>query len=207
MDDPTNLSLRQVQTTASEFLRNYHPALTVPIPIEEIAELQLGIKIVLIKGLVRDFGVNAFITQSFDTIVIDEAMYVRQPERIRFTIAEEIGHLLLHKTWYQKHGPKDAGDYLTWQERLDGKLFDYIERQAKTLASMVLMPENILRAQWERFREQYHLPSPCSIYSIPDTFPEIAHAFAVSPDSLLVRLSFLKLVIIPDGFWEKIKRR
>jgi len=207
MNDPAILTLRQVQNTASEFLRRYHPALTIPIPIEEITELQLKIKIILIKGLVRDFGVNAFITQGFETIVIDEMMYVRQPERIRFTIAEEVGHLFLHKTWYEKNGPKDAGDYLTWQEQLDGKLFDYIERQAKTFASMVLMPETILYKLWERFRNRYNLPSSCSVYSIPDTFPDIAHTFAVSPDSLLVRLSFLKLVTVPDGFWNKVKRR
>lgn len=207
MDDLTKLPLWQVQRTASEFLKKYHPSGAVPIPIEDIVELQLNIRIVLINGLVRDFGVNAFITQSFETVVIDESMYMRQPERIRFTIAEEVGHLFLHRTWYKKSGPKDAGDYLAWQAQIDGKLFDYIERQARTFASMVLMPEEVIVKYWDEFTKRYRLAKPCNVYDLPDTFPECAHEFAVSPESLLVRLSFLKLVTLPDGFWSIRRKR
>lgn len=51
------------------------------------------------------------------------------------------------------------------------------------------------------------LPKECNVYDLPDTFPELAHEFLVSPDSLLMRLNFLKLLRIPDGFWDKVKRR
>lgn len=50
----------------------------IPVPIEEIVELKLAIKVILINGLIRDFGVNAFISQSFDTIVIDEQMFTKR---------------------------------------------------------------------------------------------------------------------------------
>lgn len=207
MDDPKSITLVKVKRAAHDFLYHYHPSLSLPVPIEDIVELQLSIRIVLIHGLIRDFGVNAFITQNFDSIVIDEAMFTKQAERIRFTIAEEIGHLFLHKEWYMVKGPKGFDDYLQWQEKLDRELFGYIERQAKTFASMVLMPEEVITEKWSDFAKRFGLSTPCSVYALPDTFPELARVFVVSPDSLLVRLSFLKLVSIPDGFWEKLKKR
>lgn len=207
MNNPESITLSIVKQTANEFLRTYYPSLELPIPIEDIVELKLKIRIILIKGLIRDFGVNAFISQSFDTIVIDEIMFTKQPERIRFTVAEEVGHLFLHKDWYVKNGPKGLENYLQWQQTVDGKLFDYIERQAKTFASMVLMPETKVLEQWNDFAKHSNLPDVCKVFDLPDTFPELAHEFLVSPDSLLVRLSHLKLVQIPDGFWDKLKKR
>lgn len=207
MDNPKLITLSIVKQTANEFLRTYHPSLVLPVPIEDIVELKLKIRIILINRLIRDFAVNAFISQSFDTIVIDEIMFTKQPERIRFTIAEEVGHLFLHKDWYDKNGPKGLENYLLWQQTVDGGLFDYIERQAKTFASMVLMPEAKVIERWNYFAKHSNLPGICKVFDLPDTFPELAHEFLVSPDSLLVRLSHLKLVQIPDGFWDKVKKR
>lgn len=208
MDNPKLINLSRVKQVVNEFLRQQNPDSTIPVPIEEIVELKLNIRVILISGLIRDFGVNAFISQSFDTIVIDEQMFMRQPERIRFTLAEEIGHLFLHKDWYLSNGPKGIEDYLSWQEKLDGELFSYIERQAKTFASMVLMPEEIIMEKWIDFSTKHGLPKNCNVYDLPDnTLPELAHEFAVSTESLLMRLNFLKLLQIPDGFWDKVKRR
>ena len=205
--DPLNINLRYVKSASSEFLKKFHPTLKIPVPIEDIVELKLNIRVILIQRLIRDFGVNAFINHKFDSIVIDENIYNKQPERTRFTIAEEIGHLVLHKNWYQENGPKGFEDYLDWQEKLDPKLFNYIERQAKTFGGMVLMPEILLKQEWDFFAKQTQTDVPCSVYELPDTFPELAQKFEVTADSLLARLNFLKLVILPDGFWKKARRR
>lgn len=207
MKTPNDITLQDVKNQANLFLENYHASLTLPVPIEDIAELKLGLKVILISGLIKNFGVNAFINQNFDSIVIDEGMYTKQPERIRFTIAEEIGHLFLHKDWYSKDGPKGLEGYISWQEKLDNKLFDYIERQARTFASMVLMPEKVLKERWGQFVSRNRIPAPCSVFDLPDTFPELAQEFEVTADSLLVRLSFLKLVTVPDGFWKRVRKR
>jgi len=207
MKDPTSIKLSEVIRTANEFLKSYHPTLSLPIPIEDIVELKLGIRIILIQGLIRNFGVNALITQAFDSIIIDEFMYSRQPERIRFTIAEEIGHLFLHKDWYKKNGPKSIGEYLEFQQSIDGKLYSFIERQAKTFAGLTLMPESKMKEKWSSFARKNNLSSPCSVYNLPDTFPELAQEFEVSADSLLVRINFLKLVNVPNGFWNKVRRK
>ena len=203
MNLPNTISLEQVKQAAKEFLQKYHQGLSLPVPIEDIVELKLKIKIILIQGLIKNFGINALINQKFDSIVIDENMFQRQPERIRFTLAEEIGHLFLHKDWYIKNGPKAMEDYLSWHLKLDRKTFGFIERQAKTFAGMVLIPETVLKKEWQEFIKKFNLPEQCSIYDLPDTLPELAHKFFVSGECLLVRLSFLKLVNIPDGFWKR----
>lgn len=207
MKDPASITLSGVIRTANEFLKSYHPTLTLPIPIEDIVELKLNIRVILIQGLIRNFGVNAFITQAFDSIIVDEFMYTRQPERIRFTIAEEIGHLFLHKDWYKINGPKSIEEYLNFQQSIDGKLYSFIERQAKTFAGIVLMPETRMKERLSMFARKNNLPVPCSVYELPDAFPDFAQEFEVSVDSLLVRLNFLKLATVPDGFWSNVRRK
>lgn len=206
MKDPASITLQYVIQVANSFLNKYHPTLSIPVPIENIVELNLNIRIVLIRDLVRNFGINAFISRAFDTIVIDDAMYSRQPDRIRFTIAEEIGHLFLHKEWYKENGPKSFEDYLKWQEKIDNIIYSYIERQAKTFAGLVLMPKSCVNREWAEFARNNNLSIPCSVYNLPDTFPDVAQKFEVSAESILVRLSALKLVTVPDGFWKKTKR-
>lgn len=206
MKDPTKITLREVTYTANNFLKKYHPSLSIPVPIEDIVEIELNVRVILIHGLIRNFGINAFITQAFDSIIIDEAMYSKQPERIRFTIAEEIGHLFLHRNWYFKNGPKSLEDYLKWQEKIDTNLYSYIERQAKTFAGLILIPTSAIKEKWGEFCRKNNLRTPCSVYNLPDTFPELSQEFGVSSESMLVRLSFIKLVQVPDGFWRKIRK-
>lgn len=204
--DPISYKLSDIRKASDIFLSTYNPKNTIPVPIEEIVEIKLGISIILIGGLIRNFGVNAFISNTFDRIVVDEVMYSKQPQRIRFTIAEEIGHLILHKAWYQLHGPKTTEKYLDWQEKIDGKTFDFIERQAKTFAGMVLIPEQMILNSWQKYCLVNKIVSPCDVYGLTDTFPDLANKFDVTPDSLLVRLSIMKLIQLPDGFWDKRKR-
>ena len=175
MKDPTTITLQEVTQAANNFLAKYNPSLTIPTPIEDIVEIQLKIKLILIQGLIRNFSVNTFITQDFSTIVVDEYMYSKQPERIRFTIAEEVGHLFLHKDWYSANGPKSIGDYLKFQEKIDGTLYSYIERQAKTFAGLILIPTRAINERWAEFAQRNNLKTPTSVYDLPDTFPELAH--------------------------------
>jgi Zn-dependent peptidase ImmA (M78 family) len=202
-NDPVNYNIYDIKKAAADFLSQNNTELIVPVPIEEIVEIKLGIRIILIRGLIRDFGVNAFISNTFDRIVIDEVMYTKQPQRIRFTIAEEVGHLILHKDWYLQNGPKITESYLDWQEKIDGKTFDYIERQAKTFAGMILIPEPVIINRWQKYCDRNNITSPCNVFDLTDTFPELANEFDVTPDSLLVRLSIIRLIQLPDGFWKK----
>src|SRR3990167_9802247 len=151
MNKPEDWTLRTIEQEANKFLKQYNPGLTIPVPIEEILELRLNIRLVVYPDLENRFGINGIINNSFDAIGIDEHVYVQQKERARFTLAEELGHMVLHREWYIKHGPRSFTDFLDWHAKLDAKIYDYIERQAKTFASFVLAPSSTLIPEWERF--------------------------------------------------------
>lgn len=139
-----NLRLIDVVHAANKFLNTYHPSLSLPIPIEEIVEQKMDIALFAVPGIKSLIGVDAFISSDFTQITIDEDCFVKYPERTRFTIAHEIGHLILHKDWYERYGPKNLDDYLSSHDRIDGQIYKYIEIQAQTFAGLVLVPKDLL---------------------------------------------------------------
>jgi hypothetical protein len=184
---PEEWTLRQIEQQAVNFLKLYLPNLVVPVPIEEILELQLNIRIVVYPELESRFGVNGLINNSFDAIGIDEKVYTFQKERTRFTLTEELGHKILHKDWYEKYGPPSFTDFLDWHVKLDPIIYDYIERQAKTFAGYVLAPSDILVPEWREFTKSKgsdHL----QLDQLPDNFPGFCIKFGIAPQSMLLRL-------------------
>lgn len=139
-----NLTLSEVTKASDNFLKLYHPSLTPPIPIEEIIEIKMGIHLSVVPGIKLLLGIDAFINSDFTGITIDENCFNLYPERTRFSIAHEIGHLVLHKDWYLKNGPTGLEDYLTFHDRIDKEVYKYIEIQAHTFAGLILVPTSVL---------------------------------------------------------------
>ncbi len=184
---PDEWTLPQIETQAENFLKSYNPKLIIPIPIEEILELQLNIRLIVYPELENKFGVNGIINNTFNAIGIDEKVYKLQKERTRFTLTEEIGHMVLHSEWYEKYGPSSFTDFIDWHAKLDPKIYDYIERQAKTFAGYVLAPGSILIPEWKKFtknKESVYL----QLDQLPDNFPEFCKIFGIAPQSMLLRL-------------------
>src|SRR3989338_2855855 len=117
--NPSGLSLADVNRKATEFLQKYNPSGSLPIPIEEIVELQMQIALVVVPGIKELLGIDAFISSDFSQITIDEYAYEHYTERTKFSIAHEIGHSIMHAEWYKNHGPKNLDDYLTFHERIN----------------------------------------------------------------------------------------
>lgn len=87
----------QMHEITQEVLRRYHPQDTLPVPIEEIIELQLKLDIVPTPGLLKGFEIDGFLTRDFSSIYVDDFVQSNRPTRYRFTLAHEVGHLILHK--------------------------------------------------------------------------------------------------------------
>lgn len=181
-----NLRLIDVVRAADEFLKTYHPSLSLPIPIEDIVERKIDMALFAIPGIKSLIGVDAFISSDFTQITIDEDCFVKYPERTRFSIAHEIGHLILHKDWYEKYGPKNLEDYLSSHDRMDGQIYKYIEIQAQTFASLILVPKELLLGELEkRLGRIPSMESPEVLAPFVQDLPEI---FKVSDAVILRRL-------------------
>lgn len=181
-----NLKFTDVAHAADNFLKNYHPSLSLPIPIEEIVEHKMKIAIFAVPGIKSLIGIDAFISSDFSQITVDEDCFVKFPERTKFSIAHEVGHLILHKDWYEKYGPKNFEDYLTSHDRIDNQVYKYIEIQAHTFAGLVLVPKDLLLNELKkRLGRIPSLEAPEVLAPAVQDLPEV---FKVSDAVVLRRL-------------------
>lgn len=140
------ISYEDIRNSADNFLKQYHPSREIPVPIEEIIEFQMGLNIVPIPGLLRAFDVDGFTSSDLTNIYVDEFIYSNRPGRYRFTLAHEIGHLILHKEIYLQatfHTIKEWKDFIN---SISEKDHGWLEYQAYSFGGLVLVPhEHLLK--------------------------------------------------------------
>lgn len=190
-----NLKLSDVIKAATNFLNSYHPSLSLPIPIEEIAEHKMNINLFVIPNIKSLLGIDAFINADFTQLTVDEDCFTRFPERTRFSIAHEIGHLILHKEWYINYGPKNLTDYLNFPNRIDDQTYKYIEIQAHTFAGLILVPSDKLLEELKKRLGK--IPSGESLEILSLAIQDLPEIFQVSDMVILRRLQ--KEGIIKDN--------
>ncbi len=137
-------SYEDIRKYADAFLKQYHPTSGIPVPIEEIAEFQIGLDIVPIPGLLRAFDVDGFTSSDLSHIYVDEFIYSNRPGRYRFTLAHEVGHLILHKEIYLQatfHTIKEWKDFIN---SISEKDHGWLEYQAYSFGGLVLVPHEHL---------------------------------------------------------------
>ena len=91
------IGYEEIERTANTFLATYNPSRKIPIPIEEIVEIELEISIVPKMGMLSQHDFDAFLSSDLSELYIDHDHYMSQTNRSRFTLAHEIGHYVLHK--------------------------------------------------------------------------------------------------------------
>jgi len=118
----------------------------IPIDMEEIIELKLKIDIFPIPNLQNSFGIDAFITSDWSLIYIDELRFKdeRFQNRLRFSLAHEIGHFILHKNIYNAFKIKNITDFYKWHNQIPQEQYSYLEIQANKFANYLLVPRNNL---------------------------------------------------------------
>ncbi len=144
------LSYENLRERAAAFLAQYHPSGTIPVPIEEIAEVKLGLDIVPVPGLQDalrsdDYGVVGFLTSDLKEIHVDEWVWNHRYNRYRFTIAHEIGHLVLHHELYKGRTFDSIESWKTFINSIPDETHGWYEWQAYAFAGLVLVPEAPLR--------------------------------------------------------------
>jgi Zn-dependent peptidase ImmA (M78 family) len=141
------VSSQDLERVAKQFLQQHHPSLELPIPIEEIAEFGLDLDIVPIPGLYRDYKIESWLSCDQQAIYIDQRQCEEMETRYRFSLAHEIGHLLLHSDLYKEVSLGSFEDWISFHEGLDAALRDSLEWQARSLAGRILVPAGPLLLQ------------------------------------------------------------
>lgn len=145
-----SLSLADLRKRAVDFLAKFPARSTIPIDIDGIVDIELGISVFPIPGLHRLCDTDAFISSGCTRITVDEFVYFHRENRFRFSLAHEIGHLVLHGDALSVCRIDDIDEYLRFRAAIDVTEFSVMERQANAFAGLVLVPGPAL---WNRFQE------------------------------------------------------
>ncbi len=131
-------SKNTIKGITKEFRTNNHAA-TFPVDVEAICD-KINVDISPIEGLNKLLSVDAFITSDFKKIYVDDSGYKKESARYRFSVAHELGHLVLHKKYY----PDDIINFETYL-KLSPKIQDKrVEFQANYFAANLLAPDEKL---------------------------------------------------------------
>ncbi len=151
MTEIPHYSYEDLRKRADDFLRTHNPSGANPVPIEEIVEFKFGINIVPVLGLQRQLDVEGFTSSDLKTIYVDEYVYTEYINRYRFTLAHEIGHVVLHRHLYDKHKFKTINGWKEFINSMTEEEHGWLEYQGYAFAGLVLVPRESLvkhTAEW-----------------------------------------------------------
>jgi Zn-dependent peptidase ImmA (M78 family) len=161
---------------AAELLKRTR-VLKAPVPVEKLAA-SLGAEIVLQWF---DGEISGMVHRNRDGSAVIGVNSRHTSNRQRFTIAHEIGHLLLH-TNEALHVDKNFPIGL--RNSVSGTAADENEIEANQFAAAVLMPENLIEKDIQRFIGKDVLVA----------IAKLAKKYKVSEQAMSIRLSSLGYV-------------
>lgn len=123
----------------------------VPVDIEQIIEYKLNMRIIPIPGLYKQCSADALIASDWQTIYVDNENYFddRYYNRLRFSLAHEIGHFILHQELYASFEIKSFEDFYNIIDGLNNR-YGIIESHANRFANFLLVPREKLEIEREK---------------------------------------------------------
>jgi hypothetical protein len=125
------------------------------VNIEHLLEIGFSVRLLAYHGLARDWRTYAFINTTGKYVFVDADLMdnVGQAKKYRFTLAEELAHLLIHTSLFADCATIE--DRMATEDALNEVRRDRVENNAKALASMILMPQKAVREFVESVLPQY----------------------------------------------------
>ncbi len=195
------MDYEEIRSRSYSFLEKYQPSTIIPIPIDDIAERKLKLDIIPIPGLYKLLDMDGFLYGDLSAIAVDEeVMEHSNPVRYRFTIAHEIGHLILHPQLFRASNVQDIGSWQTFVKAIPEPLFNRAEWQAYCFAGLILVPHEYLKQELVKTIETIRT----AIKNLPDGLKahantsflravveiEVAKVFEVSSQVISKRIEF-----------------
>ncbi|MCK4271573.1 ImmA/IrrE family metallo-endopeptidase [bacterium] len=193
----------KIESIADEFLSQYHPSRSLPIPIEDIIDVGMGLNIVPMPGLYFH-GVNGFLSRNRTEIWIDKYQWDHLDKKCRFTLAHEISHYVLHADLYELADLENdelAGigtmeKYINWMYSIPTSEIGWYETHANNFAGYVLVPRTELERECRKAVAKFsaELKEKFKDLTIPvkDAWSfmagEIAKSFDVNPQVVEIRI-------------------
>ena len=135
-------------------------------------------------------------------IVVDERMADGNPNRYRFTLAQELGHVLLHEDILES--VQTTEDSLHLQETLTEGEYDRMERDANWCAGSLLMPQHpFAEAAFDAYAIWFRRMEERVGTILPDVLlkrvvDELAKLYQVSSQAARIRLQRYPIKLYDD---------
>ncbi len=199
------LTMDKIREEAEIFRKEHIFTSDLPVDIEHVVEATMGISIIPVESLQKHCDMEGFISQDYKAIYVDEFLYTddRYYKRVRFTIAHEIGHFILHRSTIDNQKFKDVNDWIRFRLDLNDETLGWFETQASEFAGRLLVPVDPLVEEFRTKRNSIlkkYMSWDSKPLSDDDLFsmvaPMICGRFDVSPDVIERRLRKENIVAI-----------
>ena len=137
----------EIWRQADAFRKTYWPTNRLPVDVFEIAEFELELDIRPVPSLRPDADVDALLLGDMSTLVVDAGDFSddRMQNRLRFSFAHEIGHLVLHRDVFAGVIYESVEDWVQFFEALAEEQHSWLEYHAYEFAGRLLVPPRRLK--------------------------------------------------------------
>lgn len=142
------ISPEQAWMEADRIRSKYWPSGTVPIEVEEIL-WGVGLRLEPVHSLKEGGDVDALLSGDLKRILVDAEEYMddRMQNRMRFSIAHELGHFVLHRDVYQSIHYSSVDEWIEFVQLVPEDQYGFIEQHAYEFAGRLLVPTAILQSE------------------------------------------------------------
>jgi len=133
-------------------LRAAHQAgRSLPVQILDLAEFDLGLDLVPVDGLREQLDIDALLMGDLRSILLDKRAFMspRLEYRMRFSVAHEIGHLVLHRDIYAGLQHATAKEWFDYISAIPEVEYGWVEWQAYEFAGRLLVAPEPLREAFQ----------------------------------------------------------
>lgn len=140
------IGIEEIKNAADAFRKRHWPQETIPVDIFQIVECGLGLDIWPVNNLKEAGDVDALLLGDFKTIAVDQKDFLneRAQNRLRFSLAHEIGHLELHRDTFLTIAYSTVDEWIAFFQKIPEEQYSWIEQHAYEFADRLLVPREKL---------------------------------------------------------------
>lgn len=135
------LDYEEIRQRADQFLDEYWAGGGLPVDIEHIIDVELGIHVAPVSNLKAEYDIDGCLSADRTTIWVDKNAHLVPAllPRYRFTLGHEIAHWYLHRELYDAVNFASVGAWQDFHQNLSWEQKSRYEFQANCFAGLVLV--------------------------------------------------------------------
>jgi Zn-dependent peptidase ImmA (M78 family) len=191
----------QVEAFRKDYLRG--DLAHLPVDVFTLAEIDLKLDIIPFDDLFEKYDTDAALMHDFSGIYVDAEAYIIwekgprwKQRRLRFSVAHELGHFVLHRDIATKVKFKDFAEFAAWTKGYHGQQYT-LEQAANEFAGRLLVPPDRLTAELEKFKVKI-----AKLLSQLTNISPLRHAFAdMMEETFEVNDQVIETRLEREGIW------